>query len=202
MLEDAGRALAQMLSPPLRAVLWKSIGLALALIVVVALLLNRLIMWLLGAGSAAVETGLGPHAHTPATVLGVVAFDRRRIGHRCRQRVFDAGRHRLCRQFLCRRDRRRGRARALSRPIRPGVAFPLWLRFSRASGRRCWRSSSIFARAVSAVCGLRRRDFLSGDGLALGREYFDLAAMRFRSPDEAKAFRKHNARHSLSSPAC
>jgi uncharacterized protein involved in cysteine biosynthesis len=27
----------------------------------------------------------------------------------------------------------------------------------------------------------------------LGREYFDLAAMRFRPPDEAKAFRKHYA---------
>ena len=69
MLDDAARALSQMLSPPLRAVLWKSIGLALALIVVVGIALNRLIMWLLGAGSAAVETGLGSHAHTPATVL-------------------------------------------------------------------------------------------------------------------------------------
>jgi uncharacterized protein involved in cysteine biosynthesis len=27
----------------------------------------------------------------------------------------------------------------------------------------------------------------------LGREYFELAAMRFRSPAEAKAMRKHNA---------
>ena len=27
----------------------------------------------------------------------------------------------------------------------------------------------------------------------LSREYFDLAAMRFRPPDEAKAFRKHHA---------
>src|SRR5271156_3851493 len=64
MLDDASRALNQMLSPPLRAVLWKSIGLALALIVAVGVALDRLIAWLLGAGSAAVETGLGPHAHT------------------------------------------------------------------------------------------------------------------------------------------
>jgi CysZ protein len=41
MLDDAGKALIQMLSPPLRAVLWKSIGLALALIVVVAIALDR-----------------------------------------------------------------------------------------------------------------------------------------------------------------
>jgi len=29
--------------------------------------------------------------------------------------------------------------------------------------------------------------------MALGREYFELAAMRFRPPGEAKAMRKHNA---------
>ena len=72
MLEDAARAVSQMLSPPLRAVLWKAIGLALSLIALVAIVLNRLIAWLLGAGSAAVESGLGPQAHMPATVLGWV----------------------------------------------------------------------------------------------------------------------------------
>ena len=63
MLEDAARAITQMFSPPLRAVLWKAIGLALGLIVVVAIVLDRAIVWLLGAGSTAVENGLGPHAH-------------------------------------------------------------------------------------------------------------------------------------------
>ena len=52
MLDDAIKALAQILSPPLRAVLWKSIALALALIVVAAIALDRLIVWLVGAGSA------------------------------------------------------------------------------------------------------------------------------------------------------
>ncbi len=36
MLNDAAKALSQMVSPPLRAVLWKSIALALALITVIA----------------------------------------------------------------------------------------------------------------------------------------------------------------------
>jgi len=40
MLDDAVKALTQMLSPPLRAVLWKSIALALALIVVAAIALD------------------------------------------------------------------------------------------------------------------------------------------------------------------
>ena len=60
MLDDAVKALSQMLSPPLRAMLWKSIGLALALIVVVAIALDRLILWLVGAGSAASSMVFGP----------------------------------------------------------------------------------------------------------------------------------------------
>ena len=37
MIDDAIKALTQLFSPPLRAVLWKSIGLALALIIVVCI---------------------------------------------------------------------------------------------------------------------------------------------------------------------
>jgi len=69
MLDAAGKALAQMLSPPLRAVLWKSIGLALALVIVAGIAFDRLIVWLLGAGSASVETTFGPNAHMPANVV-------------------------------------------------------------------------------------------------------------------------------------
>ena len=69
MLNDAVQAIIQMFSPPLRAVLWKSIGLALALIVVVGFVLERLIVHLIGAGSASVETTLGPQAHAPASAI-------------------------------------------------------------------------------------------------------------------------------------
>ena len=56
MLDDAINAITQMFSPPLRAVLWKSIVLALALIVVLGIALDRLIVHLVGAGGASVET--------------------------------------------------------------------------------------------------------------------------------------------------
>ena len=69
MLDDAAKALTQMFSPPLRAVLWKSIGLALALTVIVAIALDRLIIWLLGAGSASLENGFGPPAQLPVSVF-------------------------------------------------------------------------------------------------------------------------------------
>ena len=83
MLSDAAKALSQMVSPPLRAVLWKSIALALALIIIVAIVLDWLIVWLVGVLSASVENGLGSSAHLPvnaiawllsvAAALGIVA---------------------------------------------------------------------------------------------------------------------------------
>jgi len=69
MLDDAAKALTQMFSQPLRAVLWKSIGLTLALTVIVAIALDRLIIWLVGAGSASLENGFGLPAQLPVSVF-------------------------------------------------------------------------------------------------------------------------------------
>lgn len=77
MLSDAAKALSQMLSPPLRAVLWKSIALALVLIIVVAIVLDRLLIWMVGWLTASLEPGLGSAAHLSvnaiAWLLSVVA---------------------------------------------------------------------------------------------------------------------------------
>lgn len=70
MLQAAGRALAQMLSPPFRAVLWKSAGLALLLLAVLTVGLYWLVAWLGGEGGQWMETTLGPAAHNPLAVLG------------------------------------------------------------------------------------------------------------------------------------
>ena len=63
MLGAAVKAIVQMFSPPLRTLLWKSIALALFLIIVVAAALYRLIVWLVGTGSNSAETAFGPYAH-------------------------------------------------------------------------------------------------------------------------------------------
>ncbi len=52
MLDAVFKALSQILSPPMRSILWKSVGLALVLIVVVAISLQRLLSWLAEAGRA------------------------------------------------------------------------------------------------------------------------------------------------------
>ena len=69
MLDAAVKALSQILSPPMRAILWKSVGLAVILIVVVAISLQRALSWFAGSGEVWAETALGPGFHTPLLVL-------------------------------------------------------------------------------------------------------------------------------------
>src|ERR1700753_2049050 len=69
MLDAAIKALSQMLSPPMRSILWRSIGLALALIVVVAIGLEGLWSWLATSGEVWLEALLGPSCQTTLNVL-------------------------------------------------------------------------------------------------------------------------------------
>ena len=69
MLDDVISALTQMVVPPLRAVLWKSILLALALIVVLGIAVDRLLVHLVDVGGASIEPTVGPHAHLPVDVI-------------------------------------------------------------------------------------------------------------------------------------
>src|SRR2546430_435464 len=67
---DAGiRALVQMFSPPFRWVLLKSAGLALAVIVLLAIGLHRLLVWLASAGAHWAETMFGISAPAPISIL-------------------------------------------------------------------------------------------------------------------------------------
>jgi uncharacterized protein involved in cysteine biosynthesis len=76
----------------------------------------------------------------------------------------------------------------------PGVALPL----SRAmleGGQTALLAILVYVCATPflLLAGLGAVIFFLATAWLLGREYFELAAMRFRPPDEAKALRKHNA---------
>ena len=58
MLDAAFKALAQMFTRPFRAVLWKSIGLAAVLIIIVGIGLNRVLVWLAGVAQGWAEQTL------------------------------------------------------------------------------------------------------------------------------------------------
>src|SRR5690349_11261113 len=72
MIGAAVNALMQILSPPMRAILWRAIGVALVLIVVVSVGLQRLLSWLAGSSELWAETMLGPAFHTPLNILAWV----------------------------------------------------------------------------------------------------------------------------------
>jgi len=69
MLDAAMKALEQMLSPPFRSVLLKSIALALVLLLALGIGLQRLIAWLIAGGGGWLETAVGGNAHGPVMAL-------------------------------------------------------------------------------------------------------------------------------------
>ena len=72
MLDAAVKALSQILSPPMRSILWRSIGLALVLITVLAIGLQRLLSWFAAYGEVWAEGMLGSNFHATLNVLSWV----------------------------------------------------------------------------------------------------------------------------------
>jgi uncharacterized protein involved in cysteine biosynthesis len=188
MFEAAVKALTQMVSPPFRHVLFKSIGLALVMIVLIGVGLNHVFSWIAASGATWAEATTGGHtawqivawvlsfAATLGIITGAVflmpavtAF----VGSFFVDEIADEVEHEHY-------------------PAeKPGQALPLWLALI----------EGIKTALLTIVVYLVALPFLfvAGAGLfilffanayLLGREYFLLAAMRFRSPEEARALRK------------
>src|SRR3954453_17619448 len=69
MLADAAKSFAQMFTPPFRAVLLKSIGLAILLLILLGIGLHRLFGWLSAEGAGYLEGITGPGMQTPLHAL-------------------------------------------------------------------------------------------------------------------------------------
>src|SRR5260370_34511943 len=69
MLDAAIKALAQMASPPFRVLLIRSIALAIVLIIVLGIGIDRGLVALVERGGAWIEIHAGPGAHTPVNIL-------------------------------------------------------------------------------------------------------------------------------------
>ena len=76
----------------------------------------------------------------------------------------------------------------------PGKALPLWLAMWEG-GKTALLAVVIYLCAAPLLlfAGFGAVIFFLATAYILGREYFELAAMRFRPPAEAKALRKRNA---------
>jgi CysZ protein len=193
MLDSVIQAITQLFSPPLRAVLWRTIGLSVLMIVVAGIVLERLIVHFVGVGGASVESTIGPQVHAPvhalawllsfAAGLGIIAgsiflmpavtaivgsFYADRIGDEVEREHYPAD--------------------------PPGKALPLWL--SLWEGLKTALLAVVIylcATPLLLFAGVGAVVFFLATAYILGREYFELAAMRFRTPAEAKALRKRNA---------
>jgi CysZ protein len=193
MLDDAIQALTQMFSRPLRAVLWKSIGLALALIIVVGIVLDRLIVWLVGTGSTSVETALGPHADLPVTAIAWLLSVAASLGVIAGSVLLMPAVTAFVASFFA--DQIAEEVERVHYPADPpGVALPLW-RAIVEGGKTALLAIVVylFAAPFLLIAGSGAVIFFLATAWLLGREYFELAAMRFRPPRDATALRKRNA---------
>ena len=193
MLDAAVKALSQILSPPMRSILWRSIGLALVLIVVLAIGLQRLLSWFATSGEGWAEAMLGPGFHTPLNVLAWIVSIAAGLGV-----VFGAvflmpAITSLVASFFV--DEIAEYVEREHYPAeRPGAALPLGVAITEGT-KTALLTILVYLIALPFVffAGVGFIGFFIATAWLLGREYFELAAMRFRPPAEAKAMRKQNA---------
>jgi len=193
MLDAAVKALSQILSPPMRSILWRSIGLALVLIVVLAIGLQRLLSWFATYGEGWAEAALGPGFHTPLNLLAWIVSIAAGFGVVFGAVLLMPAITSLVASVFV--DEVADHVEREHYPTeRPGTALPFGLAMTEGV-KTALLTVLVYLIALPFV-------FLAGAGFIaffiatawlLGREYFELAAMRFRSPAEAKAMRRDNA---------
>ncbi|MGN6570801.1 MAG: sulfate transporter family protein [Pseudolabrys sp.] len=193
MIDAVSKALTDMLRPPLRAVLVKSILLALALIVVIGIVLQRALASLADSGATWAEqtSGFAPHAAWAAlawflsimATLGIVtgavflmpavtAF----VGSFFVDDVADA----VEREHYPAEPA--GRALSILTAVIEGLKF-------------AFLAIIVYVVALPFVlfAGFGLLILFVANSYLLGRNFFELAAMRFYPPGEAKLLRKRNA---------
>jgi CysZ protein len=193
MIDAAVNALAQMFTQPLRRVLLKAVGLALLLIVIIGIGLQRVLAALAANGASWAEqtSGMAPHAAwaTLTWVLSIMAGLGIITGALFLMPAVTA----FVGSFFV--DEVADVVERAHYPAEPvGRALPLF----RALIEGCKFASLALVVYLCALpflllAGLGVIILFLANSYLLGREYFELAAMRFRPPAEAKAMRKANA---------
>ena len=193
MIDAAGKAFADLFTQALRRVLLKSIGLALLLIIIISLGLNHVIAGFteLGATWAEQTTGFAPHAAWSALafVLSVIAGLGIVTGALFLMPVVTAF---VGSFFVDEVADVVEREHYSAEP--PGHALPFF--------RALIEGIKIALLALIVYLCALPFIFFAGLGVVilflanaylLSREYFELAAMRFHPPHDAKAMRKKNS---------
>ncbi len=192
MLDAVFRALGQMFSRPFRTVLFKSVGLAIAFLVVVVIVLFRLLEWLSGTGMEWLELTIGPAAHGPLAVLGWMVAIGLGLGLFTGAVLLMPAVTALVASFFA--DEIAELVERSHYPADPpGVALPLW-RAVTEGVKTALLAVAVYLCALPFLlfAGAGAVLFFIATAWLLGREYFELAAMRFHPVAEAKALRRRH----------
>jgi uncharacterized protein involved in cysteine biosynthesis len=193
MLDAAVKALSQILSPPMRSILWRSIGLALVLITVLAIGLQRLLSWFATYGVGWAEATLGPSYHTPVNVLAWVVSIAAGLGVVLGGIFLMPAITSLIAGFFV-DDVGDLVEREYYPAEQPGMALPLSVAMIEGI-KIALLTILVYLVALPfvLVAGAGFLVFFIATAWLLGKQYFELAAMRFRPPAEAKLMRRDNA---------
>jgi CysZ protein len=192
MIDAAVKSLQQMFSPEFRSVLIKAILLALVLIVLMGAGLHSLLSWLTANGTVWVEGKVGPTYYTPLSwliwILSIAATFGIVVGGVFLMPAVTA----FVGSFFV--DEIAELVERVHYPADPvGKAVPLV--------QATWHGVATALLAIGVYLLALPFLFVVGAGLfilffaaayLLSREYFELAAMRFRPVEEAKALRKRH----------
>jgi len=190
MLDAAAKALYQMFSPPMRAILMKAVGLALVIIVVFGVALQRGLVWLAGTGEHWAQGALGPASQTPLYLLSWIVSITASLGIIVGSVFLMPAVSSFVASFFV--DDIAEEVESAYYGHEPlGSAVPL----SRAvteGAKTAGLAVVVYFLAMPFLlfAGLGAAVFFFAAAYLLSREYFELAAMRFRPPLEAKAMRR------------
>lgn len=188
MFDAAIKALTQMLSPPFRRVLLKSIGLGLILIVLIGVGLNRVFSWMATSGAAWAEASTG--AHTLWQILAWVLSIAATLGIITGALFLMPAVTAFVGSFFV--DEIAEEVERTHYPMEPpGTALPLFRALTEGISTTLL-TVLVYLVAVPLlfVAGIGLVILFLANAYLLSREYFLLAAMRFRPPEEAKAMRR------------
>jgi CysZ protein len=190
MLNAAIKALKQMFSRPFRAVLVKSVGLALAFLIVLGIALDRAFAWLNSTGALSLESSWGMFVHWPVVVIGWILTIAVGIGLFAGAIFLMPAVTSLVASFFS--DEIAEHVEREHYPADPaGGALPL-ARATIEGARTALLALIVYLCALPLLvfAGFGAVFFFLATAYLLGREYFELVAMRFHPVAEAKAIRR------------
>lgn len=195
MLEAATKTLAQMFSAPFRRVLLKSIGLAILVLILFGIGLQRLSVWLAGEGTQYFERFTGPGMHTPLQALLWVFLIIAGFGLALGAIFIMPAVTAFVASFFS--DEIAAEVEHTHYPADP-PGTPISATRGLLEGvKTALLALLVYLCAVPLLlfAGLGFLIFFIANAYLLSREYFLLAAMRFHPVEEAKALRKlHHTR--------